>query len=90
MTSEPFQLHFTCHFNIFQSPYSFKNQVTLEPFMEESINHFPLCKNLDVNEECIVDAKSDVFDPILIINHVSKSKKKLDDETSLLPNFVKP
>ena len=58
--------------------------------MEESINHFPLYKNLDVNEECIVDAESGVFDPILIINLVSKSHKKLDDETSLLPKSVKP
>ena len=58
--------------------------------MEEIISHFPLCKNLDTNEECIVDVESDVFDTILIVNPISKSKKKLDDETPLLPNSIKP
>lgn len=67
-----------------------KNQVTLEPTMEESINHFPLCKKLDANQESIVDIECDVFGPIFIINPVSESKKRLHHETSHFPNSVKP
>ena len=58
--------------------------------MEESISHFHLFKNLDMNEECIVDVESDVSDPILIVNPILESQKELDDETPLLPNSVKP
>ena len=58
--------------------------------MEESVNHVPLCKKLDVNEDCIGDVESDVFDLILIVNPFSKMKKKLENEILILPSSIKP
>lgn len=48
--------------------------------MDEKITKIPLCKLLDPDQETIIDIIGEIYEPVVILGHITELKEKIGSQ----------